>query len=83
MDDLDKILKMRRAVPLCEGLERRIIEITQPPILAFILLPRPVLMMIFLMVLGFGLGVLGSDFSDIDFDYWDVVLEEDEFGGVI
>lgn len=83
MDDLDRILKMRRAAPFREGMEQRILQATQPPIMAFILLPRPILMMVLFMVLGFGLGLFGTDFSSEQVDYLDMLIEEDDFGDVI
>ncbi len=83
MDDLDRLLAMRRDVPVRAGLEGRILMATQPPMMAFILLPRPIFMMVFLLVFGLGLGLYGADFSDFSVDYADLLLEEDNLGDFI
>ncbi len=84
MDDLDKILNMRQAVPLRSGLEGGILMATQPSVMAFIMLPRPILMMVFLLLCGFGLGVYGTEITSFEgLDYADILLDDDAVGGLI
>lgn len=83
MDDVDEILKLRRPVSPRAGLEDRILEVCAPKMVAFILLPRPFLMMVLFVILGFGLGLFGADYSSEATDYLDLFIEDDEFGGVI
>lgn len=84
MDDLDGILNRRSAVPPRVGLEARILMATQPPIMAFIMLPQPVLMMVFLLICGLGLGLYGDAFINFaEPDYAELLLDEDSLGGLI
>lgn len=83
MDDLDKMLNMRQRVPQCIGLEERIIFVSQPPVMAFIMLPRPVLMMVFLLVCGLGLGLYGVELTAVDVDFVELLLDEESIGEMI
>lgn len=85
MDDLDRILNMRQAVPPRVGLEERILMMTQPSVMAFIMLPRPILMMLILLICGLGLGLYGDEFTNFEaIDYAGLLLDEDEaLGGLI